>query len=274
MLLSLVRPTAGHVELFGLRLDRRRGAVLGRVGGLVERADFYSYLSARANLEIVAALYGGLPRAAVDRALEMVGLAERAGDRVRTFSHGMRQRLGIAQALLAAPELVILDEPTTGLDPQGIVEVRTLITGLARDHGITVFLSSHLLGEIEQTADSMAIIHRGRLVVQGEVRDLLRAETTTVSLDARPAARAALLLGGMAAVRDLRREGDQFRMTLDAAEIPALTRALVEGGLEVHALTPRRSLEEYFLAITAEGDAPAGREEVPEDAAGGGSSPP
>ncbi|HEX9006848.1 MAG TPA: ABC transporter ATP-binding protein [Bacteroidota bacterium] len=252
MMLSLVRPTGGFVELFGDRVDRRRASALRRVGGLVERADFYGYLTARRNLEIVGTLYGGVPPGAVDRALVTVGLADRGNDRVKTFSHGMKQRLGIAQALLSAPELVILDEPTTGLDPQGIVEVRELITSLARDHGITVFLSSHLLGEIEQTAASMAIIHHGKLVVQGPVRELLSSAQMTVTLDARPLERARSVLSRLTFIQDVKEQAGLLILTMDSKDVPALARALVEDGVEVNALVPKRSLEEYFLSITSE----------------------
>jgi ABC-2 type transport system ATP-binding protein len=252
MLLTLVRPTSGTVALFGESLDGHRGRLLNRVGGLVEGADFYEYLSARRNLEIIAGLYARIPPGAVDRVLEAVRLADRAGDRVKTFSHGMRQRLGIAQALLADPELVILDEPTTGLDPQGIVEVRDLVTSLARERGITVFLSSHLLSEIEQTATAMAIIHHGRLVVQGGVRELLSATRMEITLDARPSDRALAVLSEMSIASGVKEQAGMLSLTIESKDIPALTRALVERGVEVHAVIPKRSLEEYFLSITSE----------------------
>ena len=186
MFLSLITPTSGRVELFGKTLHRHRAEALARVGGLVERADFYLYLSARRNLEIVAALTGKIDTKKIDAVLKIVGLLERAGDKVKTFSHGMKQRLGIAQALLGDPEFIILDEPTTGLDPIGIKEVRDLIRRLSAERSITVFLSSHLLNEIEQTATSMAIINAGKLVVQGKVKELLDEQEGLVRIDARP----------------------------------------------------------------------------------------
>ena len=253
MLLSLVRPTAGSVELFGLPLREHRAAVLGRVGGLVERADFYPYLSARRNLRIIAALAGKKRDNPVDRALELVGLSARADDRVASFSHGMKQRLGLAGALLGSPEFVILDEPTTGLDPQGIKEVRELLRGLASDEGLTVFLSSHLLVEIEQIATSMAIINGGRLVVQGNVRELVDAATCPVVIDASPVDRAmdvvrATPWGGSASA-----SGNEIRVRMPAADVPALNAALVAAGVAVRSLAPHRSLEEYFLSVTGEG---------------------
>jgi ABC-type multidrug transport system ATPase subunit len=254
MMLSLIRPTAGRIELFNKRLDRERRSILARVGGLVEAADFYPYLSARRNLAIVAALYGAIERGAIDRALQLVGLADRGNDRVKTYSHGMKQRLGIAQALLADPELIILDEPTTGLDPQGIAEVRDLINSLSRDQGITVFLSSHLLSEIEQTATTMAIINHGTLVVQGSVRDLLSTDAATIRIDARPIDVALRALSDTRRVPEPRIDNGLITLTVPHEEVPALVKTLVERGAAVHSVVPQRSLEEYFLKITAESE--------------------
>jgi ABC-2 type transport system ATP-binding protein len=250
MLLSLVRPSTGDVELFGVPLRNRRAEVLARVGGLVERADFYLYLSARRNLQIIADLRGGLPSRAIDEALDTVGLTARAGDRVKSFSHGMKQRLGLAGALLGWPEFVILDEPTTGLDPQGIKEVRDLIIRLAAEQRMTIFLSSHLLAEIEQLATTMAIINGGALVVQGNVRDLLAGGAGDVRIAASPLERALAVVRTQPYVVNPRTVGDEIRASIPAGKIPALNAALVHEGIEVHALIPQRSLEDYFLTIT------------------------
>ncbi len=250
MVLSLVQPTAGEVELFGLRLHQHRRECLRRVGGFVERADFYLYLSARKNLEIVGATFGGAPRAAIDRVLDIVGLADRAGDRVKAYSHGMKQRLGIAQALLADPEFIVLDEPTSGLDPQGIKEVRELIRRLAADHRMTVFLSSHLLSEIEQTATSMAIINQGSLVVQGSVRGLLEASAGAVRITATPVSDAVRVLGADPAVGEVSESGGTIRARIAPDAIPAVNARLVGAGIKVHALIPSTSLEDYFLSLT------------------------
>ena len=250
MLLSLVRPAEGYVELFGRDLRRNRKSVLSRVGGLVERGDFYQYLSARTNLEMVASLKGGLPPHFIDDVLERVGLLHRASDKVKTYSHGMKQRLGIAQALLGNPELIILDEPTTGLDPQGIKEVRELIRGLSNERGITVFLSSHLLSEIEQTATSMAIINLGEMVVQGSVRELLSSGDITVKIDARPLQRAYDLIAQQRSVKDVRQANGILHVSMPGDDVAALNTLLVNAGVEVHSLVPRRSLEDYFLTIT------------------------
>lgn len=250
MLLTLVRPTTGHVELFGRSVTRHRREVLSRVGGLVERPDFYLYLTARRNLRIVAALQGGASERDIDAALDTVGLLGRADDKVKTFSHGMKQRLGIAQALLGGPEVIVLDEPTSGLDPQGIKEVRELIQRLSEDHARTVFLSSHLLHEIEQTATSMAIINGGKLVIQGTVRELLAAGSQRLRITATPAPVAAGLLERVQGLSDVALDGDTVTCTLAGNSSAAINRILVEAGIDVHALVPRRSLEEYFLSIT------------------------
>ena len=257
MMLSLIRPSEGHVELFGKRLDGNRKSILSRVGGLVESADFYSYLSAWRNLAIVGALYGGVSGDDIHRSLQLVGLADRAKDRVKTFSHGMKQRLGIAQALLADPELIILDEPTTGLDPQGIAEVRELILSLSRDHGITIFLSSHLLSEIEQTATTMAIINHGTLVVQGVVRELLSADSSTIRIDARPIDVALQVLNESRIATSARMDNGLLTFSLAQETVPAMVKILVERGVSIHSVVPQRSLEEYFLKITAESETPA-----------------
>jgi len=250
MLLTLVRPTTGAVELFGRSLLRHRREVLARVGGLVERPDFYLYLTARRNLQIVGALRGTVTDREIDGVLETVGLLDRAADKVKTFSHGMKQRLAIAQALLGQPEFIVLDEPTSGLDPQGIKEVRELIQRLARDHEQTVFLSSHLLHEIEQTATSMAIINRGTLVIQGTVRDLLAAGAQRLRIVASPAPRAAEVLARIPGLTEVAVEGDAVTCTMSTNRAAEINRLLVTSGIDVHALTPRRSLEEYFLSIT------------------------
>ncbi len=251
MLLSLIRPTEGEVELFGRSLKTHRELALQSVGGIVEKPDFYLYLSAYRNLEIVAALQGGTTRTRIFEVLELVGLKDRAFDKVKTYSHGMKQRLGIAQALLSDPQLVVLDEPTSGLDPQGMKEVRQLILHLAHDQRKTIVLSSHLLNEIEMVATRMAIISRGELVVQGEVAALLDAGENYLVLKAEPKTTVRRILKKQKGLVQKFTERDgSFEVTMKFDSIPALTRELVRGGARVQALVPRRSLEEYFLAIT------------------------
>ena len=261
MILTLVKPTTGGVRVFGTDVTRRRGE-LARVGGLVERPDFYLYLSARRNLEIVAALRGRPDRRQIDEVLDMVSLLSRADDAVRTFSHGMKQRLGIAQALLGFPDLVILDEPTSGLDPHGIKEVRELIRRLAVERSMTIFLSSHLLHEIEQTATRMAIINNGSTVVQGGVNELLADGTPMVTLQASPLEEARRVVAQFPGVTRLEVDGAVLRFSADRGAIPALARRLVEEHIAIDSIVPRRSLEEYFLAITE------GASDVPRNARG------
>jgi ABC-2 type transport system ATP-binding protein len=162
----------------------------------------------------------------------------------------MKQRLGIAQALLGNPELIILDEPTTGLDPQGIKEVRELIKRLSAERAITVFLSSHLLSEIEQTATSMAIINAGELVVQGKVKELLNSGDSIVRIDARPFAEARTIIGGQVFVKGLKENDGIFEVNMPMEHAARLNSLLIQSGIEVHSLIPRRSLEDYFLSIT------------------------
>jgi ABC-2 type transport system ATP-binding protein len=250
MLLTLIAPTNGEVYLFEKPLRSHRREILARVGGLVERADFYLYLSAKQNLEIIAALRGHHDNKEIARVLDIVGLTDRAHDNVKTYSHGMKQRLGIAQALLGNPAFVILDEPTTGLDPQGIKEVRELIKALSTEHQMTIFLSSHLLSEIEQTATSMAIINRGKLVVQGKVHDLLNDGPSIVKIDATPFAKAKDVCSAHPSVERVIERDRFLEVTLPAEDISSLNTLLVSQGIQVKALIPKRSLEDYFLSIT------------------------
>lgn len=257
MLLSLIRPTSGEIRLFDTPLTMSQHSALRRVGGIVEKPDFYLYLSAVQNLEIVGALYGGVNRQRMMEVLELVGLKDRAFDRVKTYSHGMKQRLGIAQALLSDPELVILDEPTSGLDPQGMKEVRDLILFLARNQKKTIFLSSHILSEIELVANRMAIINRGELIVQGEVSKLLDQGEQYVLIRAEPARKAHAILRRLKKiVRSVTEAGESLKVIMSFDNIPVVNRSLVRGGVAVHAIVPRRSLEDYFLALTEQSLAP------------------
>ena len=181
--------------------------------------------------------------------LERVGLADRAADPVKTYSHGMNQRLGLALILLNDPELVILDEPTTGLDPQGMKEVRELIMELARDRGVTVFLSSHLLYEVELIANRMAIIHQGKLRVEGSVQDLLKREESAVLIKTDRPEEALRFLRANEAYRSAAIEGDGILVESNLERIPELNRQLVGAGFGVNALVPRRTLENYFLNL-------------------------
>ena len=257
MLLSLIRPTEGEVFLFATSLAKEREQALQSIGGIVEKPDFYGYLSAYRNLEIIGSLNGGTTRKRIEEVLSLVGLSTRARDKVKTYSHGMKQRLGIAQALLSDPELVILDEPTSGLDPQGMKEIRDLIRHLAADRNKTVLLSSHLLNEVEMVANRMAVINKGELVTQGEVATLLELGEKSVTVRGKPLENVRAVLTGFRGIQKVVQKGEDFQVTIPFEEVPELARALVHGQVDIEALMPRRSLEEYFLSIT-ESDAQEG----------------
>jgi ABC-2 type transport system ATP-binding protein len=250
MILTLLKPTTGAIRLFGEDLHKNRVAVLSRVGGIVEKPDFYLFLSAFKNLKLLGSMTRRVTRDEVMEALERVGLSARAGDKVRTFSHGMKQRLGIAQALLTKPELIILDEPTTGLDPQGMKDVRELIQRLALEEGMTIFLSSHLLSEIEQVATRMAVIHRGEMKAQGSVCELLAREAIDYALQAAPIEQAMRLMQGVPWVQVLSSDGHMIEVRLEPGHAAELNKLLVANQIEVAALYPRRTLEDFFLKVT------------------------
>ncbi|HVN48000.1 MAG TPA: ABC transporter ATP-binding protein [Bacteroidota bacterium] len=251
MILSLIKPTTGDTNIFQHSLQSHRSLALQKVGGIVEKPDFYLYLSAQRNLEIVGALNGGASKQRIDEVLHLVGLSERARDRVKTFSHGMKQRLGIAQALLSDPELIILDEPTNGLDPQGMKEIRDLILHLANDRHKTIILSSHLLSEVQLVANRMAIINNGELIVQGEVKSLLEQGERYVLMEAQPLAKAKSILSKKKKlIKSYTEENGILNLNMNFDDVPKIVSALVRGGVSIKSVMPRHSLEDYFLAIT------------------------
>jgi ABC-2 type transport system ATP-binding protein len=247
MLLGLIAPTAGEVRLFGEPL-RGHPSLLKRVGSLVDGGAFYPFLSGRRNLEVLARTHGG-GADRIDALLDQVGLADAAERRVKGYSTGMRQRLGVAAALLNDPDLVILDEPVNGLDAAGIQEMRMLIRSLSADHGKTVFLSSHLLHEVQQVCDRVAIINRGEIIREATISDLL-AQDEGLRLSAVPLELAKSVLEDRWAATT---EGDSIVVGATRDEAPELLRRLVGAGVDVFGLAPeRRNLEEVFLSITQE----------------------
>ncbi len=249
MILHLVFPSEGDVEIFGASLKRARHKALEKVGAVVEKPSFYGHLSALHNLEILGGLQKPVTRRRIMAHLERVGLADRANDPVKTYSHGMNQRLGLALILLNEPELVILDEPTTGLDPQGMKEVRELIQELARERGVTILLSSHLLYEVELIATQMAIIHEGRLRVEGSVQELLKKGQSAVLVKTDRPEELLTYLHRDSACRSAAIRSDGVSVELDLERIPEFNRRLVGAGFDVHALVPQRTLENYFLGL-------------------------
>ena len=253
MLVSLISPTSGTIKIFDKSLKENRREILANVGAIVEKPDFYQYLPAIKNLEILAKISGKeVTQKRIIELLELVGLKDRAKSKVKTYSHGMKQRLGIAQALLHNPELIVLDEPTTGLDPQGMKEIRDLIIRLSKEENKTIFLSSHILSEIEIVANRMIIINKGSKIVEGEVSKLLNSSTLKVTLEVENAEAAIKILEGTRWNKNIESiTENKFILSIEQEAIPVLNKYLVENGVMVNALIPVRSLEDYFLSITA-----------------------
>ena len=247
-LLGLTRPTSGDISLLGLPQPAKRAEALARVGAIVEEPKFHPHLTGRENLQVVAAARDRAAEARIPASLERVGLGPRADDRVKRYSLGMRQRLGIARCLIADPSLLILDEPMNGLDPAGILEVRHLIRAVVAE-GRTVFLSSHLLDEVEKTCDQVAIVDQGRIVVQGGVAEIASTGDPTVLIEVDDVGAATRLLQG----HTIEQEGGALRVRLtDGLTSASLNKLLVEAGLGVSRLEPARAtLEEKFLEITS-----------------------
>jgi ABC-type multidrug transport system ATPase subunit len=250
MILTLLRPTSGSIEIFGRDLRENRRSVLSRVCGIVEKPDFYLYLSAYKNLDILGSMTRRIRKNEIMEALDAVGLKSRASEKVKTFSHGMKQRLGIAQALLTKPELIILDEPTSGLDPQGMKEVRELIKRLSMENEMTIFLSSHLLSEVELVATRMAVINHGELMVQGDVSELLGREATKYSIQASPLEAAIKLIDGLPWVEVVSTESGKIEVHVSPGHASELSRLLVTHGIDVFSFYPHRTLEDFFLKVT------------------------
>jgi ABC-2 type transport system ATP-binding protein len=252
MLLGLTAANAGTMQLRGFPVPKRRAEALSRVGAIVEEPRFHGHLDARENLAVVAAARGRAAFTRIEPMLERVGLAHRAGDRVRTYSMGMRQRLGIARCLLADPELLILDEPMNGLDPAGILEFRNLIRALVGE-GRTVMLSSHILDEVEKTCDEVAIVDRGEVVAMGSLAELQGQGQPRVLIEVDGESRALEIIRAVPGVGKIASDNGVIEASLtDVGTIPELNRRLVEAGIAVRRLEPvHASLEERFLAITS-----------------------
>ena len=252
MMLGLIRPTEGTVRLFG-RDPQVTVAALDDVAGFVEAPTFYPYLSGRRNLELLAAFDGGDAPDRIDQALETVELTDRARDRVGGYSHGMRQRIGIAAALLRDPKLLLLDEPATGLDPAGMRDMRLLIRRLA-DEGMTVLLSSHLLAEVEELCNRVAIVRTGKIVYEGAIADLKRGAGAVYRLATTNDERAMAVCRAQPGIADVRTEHGRICFTAEEPAVADLSQALVEAGALIQALAPQTvTLEDLFFSLT-EGD--------------------
>lgn len=252
LLLSLIFPDSGEISIFNLSLNKNRNKILKRVGALIEKPDFYKYLSAYKNLELLAKLNRlSNPKKRIYEVLELVGLENRIESKVKTYSQGMKQRLGIAQAILHDPDLIILDEPGNGLDPQGTKDMRNLIQYLNKDLKKTILISSHLLHEIEMISNRMIIINRGSELVEGNVHDLLNAEKMNVTFEVDDSDKAVNLLKN----HDEKLEFEivskrKIRVKIMKEKIPSINQLFVISRINVLSISPVRSLEEYFLNIT------------------------
>lgn len=251
MMLTLIAPTSGSIHINGKNVFTQRSEVLKTLGAIIEKPDLYKYLTALQNLRIIARLSGKhIEEGKLMKQLDMVGLSERANDKVKTFSQGMKQRLGIACALIHDPQLIILDEPTNGLDPQGIADIRNLILHLSKDEKKTVLVSSHLLSEMELIADSMLIIDKGKKVAEGRVDELLNPADTLVEVMTDDDASALQKLSSTTWAQYIEKKDDKILLRLHKNKIPELARTLVELGINIVALQPKHSLEDFFLSLT------------------------
>ena len=252
MLLTLIGSSSGEIELFGMNLRTHRKEILRQVGAVIERPDLYKYLSAYENLLLFAKMSGlRIQRKQLMEQLEMVGLAERAGSKVRTYSQGMKQRLGIAIALIHNPQLVILDEPVNGLDPQGIADMRNLIMHLSRHLKKTVMVSSHLLNEMEQIATRMLIIDKGKKIIEGSVSELFDPAKTVVEVAVKDSSSAAEKIKQSNWGTYLQQVSPgQLVLQLHKDQLAKLNKDMVGMNIEVTAFKPGNSLEKYFLSLT------------------------
>lgn len=253
MLLTLITPTSGTIELLGYDLRHNRNKILKQVGAVIEKPDLYQYLSAFENLRLFAKLSGiKFSSDSLMKQLEMVGLSARAHDKVKTFSQGMKQRLGIAVALVHDPALIILDEPTNGLDPQGIADIRNLILHLSRDLKKTVLVSSHLLSEIEQVATRLLIIDKGKKLVEGSATELFDPSQTIVELDTLNNTTCLQLLQTSEWQANLQEQRNHtVLLKMNRSQLPQLHKWLVAQNIDVVSLQPRHTLEDFFLQVTS-----------------------
>jgi ABC-type multidrug transport system ATPase subunit len=253
MLLTLIKPTHGHIEIFGLNLQSHRIEILKQVGAIIEKPDLYKYLSAYENLRLFAKLSGiKFLQKQLMRQLEMVGLQGREHDKVKTFSQGMKQRLGIAVSLVHDPKLIILDEPTNGLDPQGIADMRNLILHLSREMKKTIFVSSHLLNEIEHVATRVLIIDKGKKVIEGSSEELFDPSNTIVEIDSTNNFGCLQLLQQSQWQQYLQpQRGHSVLLKMNRNQLPQLNKWLVENNVAVISFQPRHTLEDFFLQVTS-----------------------
>ncbi len=252
MLLTLIKPTGGSIKIFDKELQHHRAEILKQTGAVIERPDLYKYLSAYNNIYIFAKMSGikATKKLLMDQ-LQMVGLDKVADKKAGQFSQGMKQRLGIAVALVHNPKLIILDEPTNGLDPQGIADMRNLIKRLSKEMGKTVIISSHLLSEIEQIANRMIIIHKGEKIVEGNVNELLDPAHTLVEIDTTNNAATQQILQSTN-WKEYLQPNKPLQLMMNKELVPQLVNELVANNVQVLSIHSSHSLENYFLSLTTQ----------------------
>jgi ABC-type multidrug transport system ATPase subunit len=250
-ILSLIKPTSGTINLFGKSLIDNRNFILSKIGCIVEKPDFYKYLSAQKNLELFARISGNsITKLKISELIDFVGLNGREKDKVSGFSHGMKQRLGIAQTLLHNPDLIILDEPTTGLDPQGIIDIRNLILQLKNEKNKTVIISSHILSEIELIANRMIIINKGKTLVQGGVSELLNSQEIIVVFKVDNVDKALFLLQQSSFSNcEITLQDSSILIHTSSASIPIINKLFCDNDINVSFIETKRKLEDYFLRL-------------------------
>jgi ABC-type multidrug transport system ATPase subunit len=253
MLLTLIEPTEGSIEIFGLNLKNHRKEILRQVGAVIEKPDVYKYLTAYENLQLFYKISGGskLSKSKIMEQLELVGLQDRATSKVKTYSQGMKQRLGVAIALVHDPQLIILDEPTNGLDPQGIADIRNLILHLSHHMKKTVVVSSHLLSEIELVANRLLIIDKGKKIIEGTASELFDPSQTVIELTTLDDENALKVLrqSNWASYLQATNNGS-IVLKMNRLQVPEFNQSLVSMQVPVLSLQPRHSLEDYFLQVT------------------------
>ena len=256
MIPRLVRPSGGRISVFGVDIWQDFRQAIRSVGVMVEAPAFYEYLSGRKNLELAARIHGGIPRRDIDAILERIGLADRQRDKVRTYSMGMKQRLGIGRALLGRPRLLILDEPTNGMDPEGTREILTFLRERVRTDGLSVFISSHLLYEVEEYCDTVFVINKGRLIESGQVKDILMPHERIVRVTFEGKVPERNTLMAEEKIKDVEAlTASSLEVTLAVDDPVWLNRYLLQAGFRVAAISPKqKTLKEFFLSITGDND--------------------
>jgi len=250
-MLSLIKPDSGSVAIFGKSLATHRSEILANTGSIIEKPDFYKYITAYKNLELFSNISGAVSsKKEIYAMLDFVGLGGREQDKVGGFSHGMKQRLGIAQTLLHNPDLIILDEPTTGLDPQGIIDIRNLILRLKNEQHKTILLSSHILSEIEIISNRMVIINKGKSVVEGEVAELLNSEELIVNYEVENVEIAKCIIKNtFGSVSVSIADAQNLQLGISRNQISEINKLLMQHNINVYAIESKRKLEDYFIKI-------------------------